>query len=207
MFDFMKKKVETLKNVFRQIPCDVRETVSGFFMSSAVMAAALLALSFSAYGGAPAEKNERETLCAQVYGLEPYREQGTEEAPVLISCVSITELGSSEELNIELLARSIEETVGNESYAVRIAFGAVLLNRVRDSSFPDTLSGVLSAAELYPSTPIGTVSERSAHAARDAMLGVDPTVGALYMMRKNDGAYEDYKNRVTAVYGDFAFLK
>ena len=71
-----------------------------------------------------------------------------------------------------------------EPYVGMVAVGAVVLNRVRSSRFPNTLAGVIYQSGAFDAVSDGqinlTPSEQSRRAARDAMNGWDPTGGCLY---------------------------
>jgi len=117
------------------------------------------------------------------------------------------ECATSDDLEAELLARAIDAVVPRAEYAVRVSFGAVLLNRVKSSDFPSSLSGVIRSSGINISSSQGELPERTLHAARDALLGVDPTIGALYVMSRYDSRFPEFKERVCAVYGEYAFIK
>jgi len=87
-------------------------------------------------------------------------------------------------VDINLLARVIEGEAGGEPFIGKVAVGAVILNRIRDARFPNTLSGVIFqpwAFEAVVNGRIwGPVSADSYRAARLALAGWDPTHSALY---------------------------
>lgn len=88
----------------------------------------------------------------------------------------------------ELLARLITAEANNQPYQAKVAVGAVVVNRVRDSRFPGTISGVIyeKSAGYYQFTPVQNgminkpASEEAKKAAAEALQGIDPTNGALY---------------------------
>ena len=51
--------------------------------------------------------------------------------------------GSSQTSNVQLLARAINGEARGEPYEGQVAVGAVIMNRVRSSSFPNTIAGVI----------------------------------------------------------------
>ena len=65
-----------------------------------------------------------------------------------------------------------------------VAVGAVVLNRVKSSRFPNTMAGVIYQSGAFDAVSDGQInlapSEQSRRAARDAMNGWDPTSGCLY---------------------------
>ena len=65
-----------------------------------------------------------------------------------------------------------------------MAVAAVTLNRVKSSSFPNTLAGVVYQSGAYDAVADGqinlTPNSTAKKAAQDAMNGWDPSYGALY---------------------------
>lgn len=86
--------------------------------------------------------------------------------------------------DVELLARLIHGEARGEPYVGMVAVGAVVLNRVRSSKFPNTLAGVIYQAGAFDAVSDGQINltpgEQSRRAARDALNGWDPTAGCLY---------------------------
>ena len=85
---------------------------------------------------------------------------------------------------VVLLARLIHGEARGEPYVGMVAVGAVVLNRVKSSRFPNTMAGVIYQSGAFDAVSDGqinlTPSEQSRRAARDAMNGWDPTGGCLY---------------------------
>ena len=83
-----------------------------------------------------------------------------------------------------LLARLIHGEARGEPYVGKVAVGAVVLNRVKSASFPDSIAGVVYQKGAFSAVTDGQfdqpVSSTSLKAARDAMAGWDPSGGALY---------------------------
>lgn len=83
-----------------------------------------------------------------------------------------------------LLAKLIYAEARGESYTGQVAVGAVVLNRVRSSLFPNTLAGVIYQPNAFSVINDGqinlTPNETAYKAARDAMNGWDPTNGSLF---------------------------
>lgn len=86
--------------------------------------------------------------------------------------------------DVYLLAKVIEAEARGESYTGQVAVGAVVLNRVDHSSFPDSISGVVYQSGafdcVYDSNWSVEPSSTSRKAANDAINGWDPTGGAIY---------------------------
>lgn len=86
--------------------------------------------------------------------------------------------------DVKLLARLIYAEARGESYQGQVAVGAVVLNRVKSSSFPNTISGVIYQPYAFTCVNDGqinlTPNSTALKAAKDAMNGWDPTYGCLY---------------------------
>lgn len=98
---------------------------------------------------------------------------------------------SSNTSDIQLLARAINGEARGEPYEGQVAVGAVILNRVKNSSFPNTISGVIYQPGAFTAVADGQInvpiSENSTvyKAARDALNGWDPTNGCIYYFNPN----------------------
>lgn len=83
-----------------------------------------------------------------------------------------------------LLAMVINGEARGESYEGQVAVGAVVLNRVRHSSFPNTIAGVIYQKGAFTAVDDGqinkAINQSCFNAARDALNGWDPTGGAIY---------------------------
>lgn len=88
--------------------------------------------------------------------------------------------------DVQLLARAINGEARGEPYEGQVAVGAVILNRVKSSKFPNTIAGVIYEPGAFTAVSDGqinvAISESSTvvKAARDALNGWDPSGGALY---------------------------
>ncbi|GHV25846.1 spore cortex-lytic enzyme [Clostridia bacterium] len=84
----------------------------------------------------------------------------------------------------ELLAKIIHGEARGEPYLGKVAVAAVVLNRVRSASFPNTVAGVIYQAGAFDAVADGqfylTPDADSYRAARDALNGWDPTYGCIY---------------------------
>ncbi len=83
-----------------------------------------------------------------------------------------------------LLARCVYAEARGEPYAGQVAVAAVVLNRVRSSSFPNTIAGVIYQRGAFTAVDDGqinmTPNDSAYKAAQDALNGWDPTNGCLY---------------------------
>ena len=80
--------------------------------------------------------------------------------------------------DVQLLAKVISAEARGESYEGQVAVGAVVLNRVKHPSFPDTISGVVYQNGAFScvndSNWYEPVAESAKRAAIDAINGWDP---------------------------------
>lgn len=92
--------------------------------------------------------------------------------------------GGASSSQVDLLARLISAEARGEPYSGQVAVGAVVLNRIKHPSFPNTLSGVIYQNGAFTCITDGQfnqpVAESAYRAARDALNGVDPSGGAIY---------------------------
>jgi len=86
--------------------------------------------------------------------------------------------------DVNLLARLIHGEARGEPYIGKVAVGAVIMNRVRDSRFPQTIAGVIYQPGAFDAVSDGQINlepdDSSYKAARDAINGWDPTYGCIY---------------------------
>ena len=86
--------------------------------------------------------------------------------------------------DVYLLAKCIHAEARGEPYMGQVAVGAVVLNRVKSSSFPNTISGVIYQPYAFTAVIDGQMNlepnDTAYNAARDAMNGWDPTNGCIY---------------------------
>lgn len=94
-----------------------------------------------------------------------------------------------EATDFDLLCRLVEAEAGNQGYKGQVLVADIILNRVLDSHFPDTIQGVIYANSngvyQFSCIPDGrfdsvTVSNSTKLAVADAMAGVDYSQGTLY---------------------------
>ena len=99
---------------------------------------------------------------------------------------NITYAASSNTSDVQLMARAINGEARGEPYEGQVAVGAVILNRVKSSKFPNTISGVIYQSGAFTAVADGQINQPIDEgstvykAARDAMNGWDPTGGCIY---------------------------
>jgi len=112
----------------------------------------------------------------------------------------------------QLLGRIISAEARGESYTGQVAVGAVVLNRVKSASFPDSIAGVVYQKGAFSAVTDGQfdqpVSSTSLKAARDAMAGWDPSGGALYYFNpaKTNNAWMHSRPVITTI-GNHRFCR
>lgn len=101
-----------------------------------------------------------------------------------ISTTSSSGSGTSRDEDLYLLARIISAEARGEPYEGQVAVGAVVLNRVRHPSFPNTMAGVIYQKNAFTAIYDGQfdqpISDSAWRAAQDALNGWDPSGGAIY---------------------------
>ena len=102
----------------------------------------------------------------------------------IMSSSSSSSSSSSYNSNLNLLARVIYGESRGEPYTGQVAVGAVVMNRVTSSSFPNTISGVVYQSGAFDAVKDGQINltpdSTAKKAAQDALNGWDPSYGAIY---------------------------
>ena len=120
-----------------------------------------------------------------IVGKATYKALGmTSSYEALNGASSSGSVGGYNSSDVYLLARTIYAEGRGEPYVGQVAIGAVVLNRVRNNAFPNTISGVVYQKHAFTAVSDGqinlTPNDTAMKAARDAINGWDPTGGALY---------------------------
>ncbi|MBQ6979780.1 MAG: spore cortex-lytic enzyme [Clostridia bacterium] len=114
--------------------------------------------------------------------------------------------------DINLLARLIYGEARGESYVGQVAVGAVVMNRIRSSSFPNTMAGVIYQSYAFTAVADGQINltpdATAKKAAQDAMNGWDPTYGAIYYYNpKTATSSWIFSRQTTITIGNHVFAK
>lgn len=103
---------------------------------------------------------------------------------ITLTGTSSSSQGGYSSSDVYLLAKLVYGEARGEPYTGQVAVAAVVLNRVKSSKFPNTISGVIYQPYAFTAVDDGqinlTPNETAKAAARDAMNGWDPTNGCLY---------------------------
>lgn len=114
--------------------------------------------------------------------------------------------------DVTLLARLIYGEARGESYVGQVAVGAVVMNRIKSASFPNTMSGVIYQRNAFTAVNDGqinlTPNATAKKAAQDAMNGWDPTYGAIYYYNPKIATSSwIFSRQTTIVIGNHIFAK
>lgn len=86
--------------------------------------------------------------------------------------------------DIQLMANAVYGEARGEPYEGQVAVAAVILNRIKSATFPNTVSGVIFEPRAFTAVADGqiwlTPNEKAKEAVLDAINGWDPTGNATY---------------------------
>ena len=116
----------------------------------------------------------------------------TAAAQASTDATAATSVSSSD---LDLLASIIYCEAGNQTYEGQVAVGAVVMNRVKSVSYPNSISGVIYQSGQFTPASSGVLARALANgvpascysAAQDALNGSDPT-GGLYHFHAGQGS-------------------
>ena len=129
-----------------------------------------------------------------------------------ITSSSSSSSSSSNTSNVNLLARLIYGEARGEPYAGQVAVGAVVMNRVKSSSFPNSISGVIYQSGAFDAVSDGQINltpdATAKKAAQDAINGWDPSYGAIYYFNPSTATNKWIWSRpMTVTIGKHRFCK
>ncbi len=129
-----------------------------------------------------------------------------------INSSSSSSSSSSNSSDINLLSRIIYSESRGEPYAGQVAVGAVVLNRVKSSSFPNSIAGVIYQSGAFDAVSDGqinlTPNSTAKKAAQDALNGWDPSYGAIYYFNPSTATNKWIWSRpMTVIIGKHRFCK
>lgn len=119
---------------------------------------------------------------------------------------------NSNSSNVNLLSRLVYGEARGESYSGQVAVAAVVLNRVKHSSFPNSVSGVIYQKGAFDAVSDGQINmtpdSTAKKAAQDAINGWDPSYGAIYYFNPNTATNKWIWSRpMTVTIGKHRFCK
>ena len=140
------------------------------------------------------EIRAREAAAAQEAAAQAGNSNsGSDSAAVTTSSEAVSASSS----DTQLLAAIIQCEAGGEPYSGQLAVGAVVMNRVKSGSFPNSISGVIyqsgqftpaSSGKLARVLSSGNISSSCYQAAAEALSGADNTGGAKYFHAGTSGS-------------------
>ncbi|AHF08302.1 spore cortex-lytic enzyme [Desulfitobacterium metallireducens] len=93
-------------------------------------------------------------------------------------------LVGSKNVDINLLARCVSAEARGEPYKGQVAVAAVILNRIKDPAFPNTVADIIYQPRAFSSVDDGQINlpptASAIKAAQEAANGSDPSQGALF---------------------------
>lgn len=119
---------------------------------------------------------------------------------------------SNNSSNVNLLARVVYGEARGEPYTGQVAVAAVVLNRVKSSKFPNTISGVVYQSGAFDAVADGQINmtpdTTAKKAAQDALNGWDPSYGAIYYFNPSTATNKWIWSRpMTVTIGKHRFCK
>ena len=105
--------------------------------------------------------------------------------------------------DLNLLAKCVYAEARGESYVGQVAVAAVILNRVKSASFPNSISGVIYQPYAFTCVSDGQINlspnQTAFNAAQDALNGWDPTYGAIYYYNPKTATSNWIRSRSTTI--------
>ena len=124
-----------------------------------------------------------ETVRAEEDSTTLPEEKGKEEAAEEVD-MEPEKRYEPDEKEMELLARAVYSEARGETFEGQVAVAAVILNRLEDRDFPNTIAGVIFQPWAFTAVADGqfwyTPNKTSFEAVETALEGEDPSEGALY---------------------------
>ena len=131
---------------------------------------------------------------------------------IFSSSSSSSSSSNSNSSNVNLLSRLVYGEARGEPYSGQVAVAAVVLNRVKNSSFPNTVSGVIYQSGAFDVVSDGQINltpdSTAKKAAQDAINGWDPSYGAIYYFNPSTATNKWIWSRpMTVTIGKHRFCK
>ena len=129
-----------------------------------------------------------------------------------ITSSSSSSSSSNNSSNVNLLARVVYGEARGEPYTGQVAVAAVVLNRVKSSKFPNTISGVVYQSGAFDAVADGQINmtpdTTAKKAAQDALNRWDPSYGAIYYFNPSTATNKWIWSRpMTVTIGKHRFCK
>lgn len=171
--------------------------------------------------------NFSTAVASDIDGKDIYKGLGVALLFILISRLGQSRNASSSEIDeffdypdlrysnedLDILASAIHGEARGEPYNGQVAVGAVILNRVKSSDFPNTIKEVVYQKNQFSAVDDGQINlvpnETSYRAAVDALKGRDPSLGALFFYNPKTARTIEWlsQRKTTVIIGDHVFAK
>jgi N-acetylmuramoyl-L-alanine amidase len=114
--------------------------------------------------------------------------------------------------DLYLLAKCVHAEARGETYVGKVAVAAVILNRVEDPNFPNSVYGVIYQPWAFTAVQDGQINlepdTESYKAAKDALNGWDPTYGSIYYYNPATASSQWIFNReIVVTIGEHVFAR
>lgn len=136
--------------------------------------------------------------------MDPSRKAAAETAKAVAAQVN--------QADLKLLAKLVEAEAGSEPYEGKLAVASVVMNRVKDDRYPDTVKGVIYAPNQFSPARNGkldkiSASKDSIKAAEAALSGENNVPGAVYFFNPKLEPGKLKKVEVVKEIGNHVFAK
>ncbi|EJO5347890.1 cell wall hydrolase [Clostridium botulinum] len=117
--------------------------------------------------------------------------------------------------DLDLLSRLVTAEAQSQPYSAQVAVAAVVINRIKSSQFPNSISSVIyqKSDGYYQFTPVKNgwinkpATETSKKAAKEALYGSDPSKGALFYFDDSTTNKWLWSKPITARIGNMVYVK
>ncbi len=103
---------------------------------------------------------------------------------VSVNVATDAEVNFENASDLDLLARAIHAEARGEVFEGKVAVGAVILNRLNDPAFPKTIRDIIFQPRAFTAVDDGQINltpdKEAYRAAKEAVNGADPSMGAVY---------------------------
>lgn len=126
-------------------------------------------------------------------------------AVLLLATIMIPHIGFTEDADTVLLARSIYALAKDESYETKLAIGTVVMNRVENPWFGETLGEVLNEQHQFPAGR--RYDAESLSAAHDVLSGARVLDESALYYQANDASEPVTDKTPVKTIGAYTFLR
>ncbi|WP_051758676.1 spore cortex-lytic enzyme [Halobacillus karajensis] len=137
---------------------------------------------FTHYGGTPKSQQTKPGKQQKQQPKSNQNEQANQQQKQEPTAVNVPS-GYSQN-DIQLMANAVYGEARGEPYVGQVAVAAVILNRVKSASFPNSASGVIFEPRAFTAVADGQIwlepNDQAKEAVMDAINGWDPSGQALY---------------------------